>query len=67
MTTESGESTTICSTLKLQAADGKMRMIDVADTRLLVSNLAKMKMSNENFKLQDCNPAKYHNYRIAIL
>lgn len=29
------ESTTICSTLKLQAADGKMRMTDVADTEQL--------------------------------
>lgn len=29
---ESGQSTTICSTLKLQAADGKMRLTDVADT-----------------------------------
>ena len=28
---ESGESTTICSTLKLQAADGKMRLTDVAN------------------------------------
>jgi prophage antirepressor-like protein len=32
---ESGESTTICSTLKLQAVDGKMRMTDVANTEQL--------------------------------
>jgi prophage antirepressor-like protein len=32
---EGNESTTICSTLKIPAADGKMRMTDVADTQQL--------------------------------
>jgi prophage antirepressor-like protein len=32
---EGNESTTICSTLKLRAADGKMRMTDVANTKQL--------------------------------
>jgi hypothetical protein len=32
---EGNESTTICSTLKMLAADGKMRMTDVADTQQL--------------------------------
>jgi prophage antirepressor-like protein len=32
---ESGEGTTICSTLKLLAADGKMRLTDVANTEQL--------------------------------
>ncbi|MDE5703494.1 MAG: Bro-N domain-containing protein [Bacteroidales bacterium] len=32
---EAGQGTTNCSTLKLQAADGKMRMTDVADTEQL--------------------------------
>ena len=33
--TESGEGTTICSTLKMLAADGKMRLTDVANTEQL--------------------------------
>ena len=32
---EGHEPTTICSTLKLRAADGKMRLTDVADTEQL--------------------------------
>ncbi len=32
---ESGEHTTICSTLKMHAQDGKMRLTDVADTEQL--------------------------------
>ena len=49
---ESDESTTICSTLKLQAADGKMRMTDVADTEQILRLIQSIPSKKaEPFKL----------------
>ena len=38
---EGNESVTNCHTLKLRAADGKMRLTDVADTEQLVCTIAQ--------------------------
>lgn len=48
---EGHEPTTICSTLKMQAADGKMRMTDVADTEQLFRIIQSIPSPNaEPFK-----------------
>lgn len=43
---EGHEPTTICSTLKLRAADGKMRLTDVADTEQLEQQLGRSVISS---------------------
>lgn len=43
---EGHEPTTICSTLKLRAVDGKMRLTDVADTEQLEQQLGRSVISS---------------------
>lgn len=55
---EGHEPTTICSTLKMQAADGKMRMTDVADTEQLFRIIQSIPSPNaEPFKQWMANVA----------